>query len=127
MQCVQTLVMEFVGRTGPALPWFHLGGDEVSSYACWDADPPTRAWAATLGCPSLQNASVCVRAEMARRLEEMLASHALRAVFWEEALHYGVTKPGIIAPWFTGSCFFGSARSLWQYFATELLAIMLCR
>lgn len=62
-----------------------------------------RAWAASLGCSSVANASACARTEMARRLQTILSSHGLRSVFWEEALHYGVAPPAIVAPWFTGA------------------------
>ena len=37
----QALAVEYAGRAGSgALPWFHLGGDEVANYVCWDADGP---------------------------------------------------------------------------------------
>lgn len=62
-----------------------------------------RAWAASLGCPTVANASACARTEMARRLQAILSAYGLRSVFWEEALHYGVAPPAIVAPWFTGA------------------------
>jgi hypothetical protein len=103
-EVLANLMTEFQGRIGsPTFPWVHLGGDEVTDYTCWLADPSVRAWASGQGLDPDDPGAI--RSAFTWRIQEVARGVGLRPMMWEESFRgaYNVSASTIITPWVTPS------------------------
>ena len=97
---LEGLMREFYARMGsPGLPLIHLGGDEVTDYACWLTSPQVRAWAQAVGANPSDAASI--RSAFTQRVQAVAARVGLRAAFWEESFlgGFSLNASAVVTPW----------------------------